>query len=123
MPDVTEVLIWALIIGGGWVLAVQSIRLRRLEKVPRYPLSAQIGRLQEKVRRLQADHDAYAKRQGRHLRELDATSGRLEEDLRAVAEQVDMLPDAVVERLGGMQFPSLRSRGEADQATARKVGL
>lgn len=99
MPGVPEVLLGSFIVTGAWVLVVLSIRVRRLEKMPRNPLSAQIGRLQDKVRKLQADHEVHAQRQGRHLRELDATTARLEGDLRAVAAQVERLPDAVVDRL------------------------
>lgn len=112
MPDVPEVLIGSLTVTGAWVLAVLSIRVRRLERVPRSPLSAQIGRLQDKVRKLQADHEVYAQRQGRRLRELDATTARLEGDLRAVAAQVERLPDAVVEGLRRQEKrPSSYPRG------------
>lgn len=55
MPGVPEVLLGSFIVTGAWVLVVLSIRVRRLEKMPRNPLSAQIGRLQDKVRKLQAE--------------------------------------------------------------------
>lgn len=111
MPGVPEVLVGSLIVTGAWVLAVLSIRVRRLERVPRSPLSAQIGRLQDKVRTLQADHEVHAQRHGRHLRELDATTARLESDLQAMAAQVERLPDAVVERLRPQERPPTYPRG------------
>lgn len=74
MPDIHQLIIWQWIIIGGAVLAVQGRRLKRLEKVPSHPLTSQIGRLEEQVRRLEADLDA-------------------------VAWQVEQLPEALAERV------------------------
>lgn len=99
MSIAVELLVLQFIILAAWVLVVHGIRIRKLERVPRSPLSAQIGALQDQVRKLQAEHDQAIRRHGRQVQELSLATQRLERDVQALGVDLADIPDAVADRL------------------------
>lgn len=101
MRDVFVVLLWQLVLVGGWVV---SRRLRRLERLAMPPWYAQVGALRETVLDLQEAGVFYARRQGRRLQEIELLTAQLANEVRMLAKQIEELSHAVAElssRAGG----------------------
>lgn len=97
MSDRT-LLIWQLVVMvfvGGWVVALLSVRVRRLEQLrARQPgWSDMLGKLRQDVADLRADLKVEARRRHRRLDELQAALVRLEATVQMLALQSERPPN------------------------------
>ncbi|MGH9212263.1 MAG: hypothetical protein ACRD2C_16515 [Acidimicrobiales bacterium] len=108
------VLLWQVVLVGGWVLAR---RLRQLELTRRPPCSAQVGELREQVVELRTDQAYDGDEQSRRLREMEVSTSRVEAEVRVLVRQHEALAHAVmtgIARLeGALDLPDSGVRGAA----------
>lgn len=94
------VLLWQLVLVGGWAA---SRRLRALERTYRPPCSAKVGQLREQVVELRTDQAFDAQDQARRLRDLDAAAQRAEGDVRELIHRQERSTRAVLARIARLE--------------------
>jgi len=86
VTDLLLIMLWQVVLFGGWSL---SRRLRSVERRPGPPCYGQVGALREQIVELRADQAFDGEEQARRLHGLEMSSRRAEADVRELIRQYE----------------------------------
>jgi flagellar motility protein MotE (MotC chaperone) len=97
MNDVLAmVLVWQVVLLGGWAV---SRRLRRLERSLQPPCYAQVGALREQVVGLRNEQALDAGDLAQRARDVEESVAHMEDELRTLSRQQEKLSRVLLERI------------------------
>lgn len=94
------VLVWQVVLLGGWAL---SRRLVRLERTFRSPCYGQVGALREQVVSLRTDQAFDVQEQDRRLQDIEESLARTESGLRTLIQQQEKQSRTLLDRVGQLE--------------------
>jgi len=100
MTDLLVVMLWQVVVIGGWAL---SRRLLRLERSHRSPCYGQVGALREQVVELRTDQAFDSQEQARRLRDVETAVTRAEAELRRFTHQHEQMTRTLGARLARLE--------------------